>query len=258
MFSTLRPLTRDLAAHIRQSPNALMVLGGEHGTAVPELSLRSSVFDIVLQGEGEETFVNLAKALYDWCRRGATSRYRLSRRGHVPDHGGLSRATATSTTFRRRTGIRSRSRNTSRATRSTAPISGRSMPLLSTARLSLSSTFCSSPEHAGPPAMCRGTSAKVADEIELYKNKYNIVNVDFQDLTAVVKRKWVIEFCHELIKRDSQRPPGRCRAARARRCSTRRSPIFSTSPAVGRWPSRRRAARRRSSKRSRSRSTSTR
>src|SRR5438132_10722446 len=64
MFSTLWPLTRDLAACIRRCfPDAILVLGGEHGTAVPELVLRSSSFDIVVLGEGEETFVRLAKAI---------------------------------------------------------------------------------------------------------------------------------------------------------------------------------------------------
>jgi radical SAM superfamily enzyme YgiQ (UPF0313 family) len=43
---------------------------------------------------------------------------------------------------------------------------------------------------------------KVADEIELYKRKYHVANIDFQDLTAVVKRQWVKEFCRELLRRD--------------------------------------------------------
>src|SRR5262249_6188031 len=64
MFSTLWPLTRDLADCIRaRFPKAILVLGGEHGTAVPELALRTSPFDIIILGEGEETFVGLAKAV---------------------------------------------------------------------------------------------------------------------------------------------------------------------------------------------------
>ena len=42
---------------------------------------------------------------------------------------------------------------------------------------------------------------EVVDEIEHYVEKYDVRNVSFQDLTAVVKRRWVIEFCTLLIAR---------------------------------------------------------
>ena len=38
------------------------MLGGEHGTAVPEHVLGTSPFDVVVLGEGEETFVELLRA----------------------------------------------------------------------------------------------------------------------------------------------------------------------------------------------------
>src|SRR5262249_62105688 len=58
MFSTLWPLTHRVAEAIRtRFPRALLVLGGEHGTAVPEHVLSTSPFDVVVLGEGEETFV---------------------------------------------------------------------------------------------------------------------------------------------------------------------------------------------------------
>ena len=64
MFSTLWPLTRQLAEHIRRHfPDAILVLGGEHGTAVPEHVLRNSPIDIVVLGEGEETFVRLVRRI---------------------------------------------------------------------------------------------------------------------------------------------------------------------------------------------------
>ena len=63
MFSTLWPLTNRVAHAIRESsPSALLVLGGEHGTAVPEHVLGTSPFDVVVLGEGEETFVELLRA----------------------------------------------------------------------------------------------------------------------------------------------------------------------------------------------------
>jgi anaerobic magnesium-protoporphyrin IX monomethyl ester cyclase len=201
MFSTLWPLTRDLAEHIRgHFPNALMVLGGEHCTAVPELSLRTSVFDIVVQGEGEEAFLALAKAV----ATGQSWR----------DIPGI--AYLDGDTFRSN-GLAERNRSIndvpipdwdsfpieeyiSRHQINGANL-GRSMPLLSTRGCPYQCTFCSSPNMWTTRYITRDP-VKVADEIALYKRKYKIANVDFQDLTAVVKRSWVIEFCHELIKRN--------------------------------------------------------
>src|SRR5687767_1123323 len=58
MFSSQWPLTNRIAHVIREHfPRAFMVLGGEHGTAVPEHVLSVSPFDAVVLGEGEETFV---------------------------------------------------------------------------------------------------------------------------------------------------------------------------------------------------------
>jgi anaerobic magnesium-protoporphyrin IX monomethyl ester cyclase len=42
----------------------------------------------------------------------------------------------------------------------------------------------------------------VAAEIEHYYREHGAVNFPFQDLTAIVKRDWVIEFCNELLERE--------------------------------------------------------
>ena len=41
----------------------------------------------------------------------------------------------------------------------------------------------------------------LVDEIEYYIDKYDIENVDFYDLTAIVKKDWIKRFCLELIAR---------------------------------------------------------
>ena len=41
------------------------MLGGEHGTAVPEHVLATSTFDVVVLGEGEETAVALFRAVLE-------------------------------------------------------------------------------------------------------------------------------------------------------------------------------------------------
>jgi len=178
----------------------LLVLGGEHGTAVPELVLRSSPFDVVVQGEGEETFVSLASAVLagePWRELPGIAFY---------DNG-----------VYRNNGLATRNRNIDSIPLpdwDSFPIEdyisrhqinginlGRSMPLLSTRGCPYQCTFCSSPGMWTTRYIPRNP-AKVADEIALYKEKYQATNFDFQDLTAIVKRKWVIDFCRELIRRD--------------------------------------------------------
>ena len=66
LFSQYWPVVRELAKALRAHfPGALMVLGGEHATAVPEHVLSSGHFDVCVLGEGEETFLRLIHAHRD-------------------------------------------------------------------------------------------------------------------------------------------------------------------------------------------------
>ena len=63
MFSTLWPLVNKLAWVVREKfPDAWMVLGCEHGTAVREHVLRVSPFEAVVPGDGEDTVVEMLRA----------------------------------------------------------------------------------------------------------------------------------------------------------------------------------------------------
>jgi radical SAM superfamily enzyme YgiQ (UPF0313 family) len=42
---------------------------------------------------------------------------------------------------------------------------------------------------------------RVADEMQRYARRYQVTNFDFQDLTAIVKRQWAVDFAKEVIKR---------------------------------------------------------
>ena len=41
----------------------------------------------------------------------------------------------------------------------------------------------------------------VVDEIEGYVRDRHVSNIDFQDLTAIVNRRWALEFCRRLVER---------------------------------------------------------
>ncbi len=42
----------------------------------------------------------------------------------------------------------------------------------------------------------------VVDEIEYYAKNYGASNFPFQDLTAIIKKDWIVRFCNELIRRN--------------------------------------------------------
>jgi radical SAM superfamily enzyme YgiQ (UPF0313 family) len=201
MFSTLWPLTNRVARAVREKfPASLLVLGGEHGTAVPEHVLATSPFDVVVLGEGEDTFVELLRA------RAA----------------GRSPAEVKGIAFRDaqgrvvNTGLSPRRRDVD-----TIPLPdwdsfpirdyvdrhqtnginlGRSMPMLGTRGCPFQCTFCSNPGMWTQRWIARDPR-RLADEMELYVRKYQVTNFDFQDLTAIVKRQWIVDFCRELIDR---------------------------------------------------------
>ena len=201
MFSTLWPLTNKLAWAVREKfPDAWIILGGEHGTAVPEHVLRVSPFDAVVLGEGDETIIELLRAHRDGRPLEAVHGIAFKRNGEVI-----------------RTGLSARQKDVDRIPLpewDSFPIEeyisrhqinganmGRSMPLLATRGCPFQCTFCSNPGMWTQRWIPRNPKL-VADEMELHVRKYGVRNFDFQDLTAIVKRQWIIDFCGELINRD--------------------------------------------------------
>ena len=201
MFSTLWPLTHRVAEAVRAGfPGALLVLGGEHGTAVPEHVLATSPFDVVVLGEGEDTLVELLRAR-------AAGRPLGEVKGIAFRHGeGVVN-----------TGLAPRRRDVDAIALpawDAFPIReyiarhqingvnlGRSMPILGTRGCPFQCTFCSNPAMWTQRWIPRDPK-RLADEMELYARTYDVTNFDFQDLTAIVKRQWIVDFCRELIDRN--------------------------------------------------------
>lgn len=77
----------------------------------------------------------------------------------------------------------------------------RSIPMLASRGCPYKCTFCSNPNMWGVNWFPRNTD-KLIDEIELYKNKYNVTHIDFFDLTTIINKKWIIDFCEKLIARN--------------------------------------------------------
>lgn len=201
MFSSLWPVVREVAQAIRRSfPDALLVLGGEHGTAVPEFSLRESAFDVIVLGEGEIAAVELFRRYLEgrpyqdvpgiafierggrFVSTGLSPRWRNVDDIPLPDWD----------SFPIEEYIDKNQQNGLNM--------GRSMPILATRGCPYECTFCSNPGMWTKRYIMRDP-VKVADEIELYVKKYRVSNVDLQDLTAIVNRQWAIDFSKQLIDR---------------------------------------------------------
>jgi radical SAM superfamily enzyme YgiQ (UPF0313 family) len=78
---------------------------------------------------------------------------------------------------------------------------GRNMPMLATRGCPYQCTFCSNPQMWSTKWLAR-EPAKVLDEMESYLRDYQIENFSFYDLTAIVKRDWIVTFCKLILERN--------------------------------------------------------
>lgn len=192
---------RTIQAIRRRFPQALLIIGGEHATAMPEYCLRDAgVIDYVVLGEGENTTAELLRALAD----GEDA-------SRVPGLGFLRDGVYVASEPRRR------ERQIDRlpwpawdllpvetylgSVASAALDCGRSMPIIASRGCPYVCTFCSSPVMWGRLWRAR-TPEDVIAEIEANVRTYKIDHVDFFDLTMITRRAWIVEFCQRMIERD--------------------------------------------------------
>ncbi len=201
MFSSDWNAVKPLYSKIcKKFKDKFIVAGGEHFTAAPEVSMKYlPLLDAVAIGEGEETIVNLANTLQN-------GKPLIDVPGLMFRKGNELVKTIPRTRIRAIDEIpwpdwelvpmdeyldRSLSYGVNR---------GRSMPMIASRGCPYQCTFCSNPLMWGTRWVARDVKDLV-NEIEFYIKRYNITNVDFYDLTAIVKKQWIINFCKELIKR---------------------------------------------------------
>jgi anaerobic magnesium-protoporphyrin IX monomethyl ester cyclase len=74
------------------------------------------------------------------------------------------------------------------------------MPIIATRGCPYQCTFCSNPEMWTTRWYARDPDL-VLDEIRDYQERYGATNFDFYDLTAIVKRTWIIDFTNKILER---------------------------------------------------------
>jgi len=213
MFSQDWPEVRRLIQMAKKRfPHVPIIAGGEHITAAADFTLNSTPeIELCVIGEGEETIVDIANAL----DRGTPfeSIPGLLVRNSASAGGNLLNRSASGN---RSTGSRTRIRNLDSIpwpAWDLVPIDkyldnglgygvdlGRSMPIIATRGCPYQCTFCSNPEMWTTRWYARNADS-VLDEIRTYQERYGATNFDFYDLTAIVKRSWIIEFTNKILER---------------------------------------------------------
>lgn len=197
------PACRHLIGMIREAfPDVLIVAGGEHATAMAERSLRESSVDFIVRGEGEETAVELARAV----ERHESDFLAIAGLAYLDRETGLYTETAS----------RARRRDIDDIVPPAWDISpihkyldggygygvnrGRSMPVVASRGCPYQCTFCSNPNMWTTRWVIRSVD-NLLDEIEFYRREYMATNFDFFDLTFVLKKQWIIDFCQKIVER---------------------------------------------------------
>jgi anaerobic magnesium-protoporphyrin IX monomethyl ester cyclase len=201
MFSQQWPHVDQLSRAIHaRLPDRPIFVGGEHPTGAWQFVLDSCApVTACALGEGEETIVDLAAYVAGTRNLGDIEGIACRIAGRA-----------------QRTRPRQRIRNVDDIARPAwdmFPVAnyldegftygvnlGRSMPILATRGCPYQCTFCSSPAMWTTRYYVRDVM-DVVDEIESYVGRYAATNVDFYDLTAIIKREWILEFCRELERR---------------------------------------------------------
>lgn len=200
LFTSEWPEIRRLLGALRRAfPGAVIVAGGEHITAEPGYSLADCpALDYAALGEGEETLLELADA--------------LDRGREVEEVAGIGFRGPGGELVLSAPRKRIRNIDTIPLPRwDLTPIAayldkgysfgvnrGRTIPMLATRGCPYQCTFCSSPNMWTTRWVARRPELVVA-EIEQYMARYDVTNIDFYDLTAVVKKEWIADFTRLLI-----------------------------------------------------------
>lgn len=205
MFSNAWRPTRDLIAKIHQArPNAIIVLGGEHATACHEYIFETCPeVDYCVLGEGEASFCKLLDAL----ATGSEPRFPgIASR----EQKGNSRPLELLPPTLRRPRIRDIA-NIAEPAWDLFPIEqyvgkgfnhgiqrGRTMPILASRGCPYQCAFCSSPNMWTTKWMARSPESVLA-EMKRYIDLHEVNDFAFYDLTAIVAREWIVDFCKRLI-----------------------------------------------------------
>lgn len=202
MFSQEWTYIREYLKKIRKKyPKATIVVGGEHPTAMPEFTLRDCpAIDYLISGEGELTMLEAVHKLRinQSIENVSGVAYLKENQFHI---NGLAPRLANikEMPWPKWDLIQVEPYFQPNFTMGIAH--GRNIGILATRGCPYQCTFCSNPSMWTTRYTMRDVN-DVVNEIEFYIKKYNVNSIDFYDLTAIVKKEWILEFMKELHRRE--------------------------------------------------------
>lgn len=202
MFLHEWPVIKEIAELARDRfPDLTIVLGGENATAFWKTVFEETdAVDYCVLGEGEATMLELVARLKAGAEISGLSGV-VCRSGDEVNSTGLSkRLTAVDEIPRPAWDLLPVERYM-QASDKFGVHRGRSIPMLASRGCPYKCTFCSSPQMWTQRYITRDPS-DVVDEIRTYIQRYGIQNVNFVDLTAIISKKWILEFCRLLEEAD--------------------------------------------------------
>ena len=206
MWSFSWPLVRKIIQTIkRDHPDLPIVCGGEHFTGLSEFSMEQAPIDVIIRGEGEEAALELFDAMDQGMREFPEIQGIVYREGGRVDGKPV------------RTMQRARRKTVDEIALPAWDLfdvelynhyelinglnQGTTVPILATRGCPYQCTYCSNVGMWGTNWYARDP-VLVVDEIESYIRDYGATNFPFQDLTAILKKDWVVAFCNEILRRN--------------------------------------------------------
>ncbi len=200
MFSGDWPVVRLMIREIRQKfPEALIIAGGEHITALSEYCLRECPeLDLSVLGEGEQSLLDILQCVKNgtlWDAVEGVAWVDASGAFHSPEKPPRIRKIDEIPWPVWQAGYLE---NFWSAGKSYGVQSERDMPIMASRGCPYQCTFCSNPAMWTTRYILRDVDDLIS-EIKLRIEEHDITSLQFYDLTAITKKRWTVEFCNRLI-----------------------------------------------------------
>ena len=203
MFSQEWIIHRSLIEKIKKKyPKIIIVAGGEHSSAIPEYILKDCPsIDYVIRGEGEFSMLEFAYNIFNEKNISNIPGLCFFNKENKFVDNGLSKRIEHIDKLPRPAWHLLKPENYFNDYYTLGLAVGRNMPILATRGCPFQCTFCSSPSMWTTRYIMRDPK-DIVDEIEWLIREYKANDFEFFDLTAIIKKSWILEFCNEIKKRN--------------------------------------------------------
>ncbi len=193
MFSQEWIVHRSLIEKIKKKyPKIIIIAGGEHSSAIPEYILKDCPsIDYVIRGEGEFSMLEFAHNIFNEKNISNIPGLCFFNKENKFIDNGLSKRIEHIDKLPRPAWHLLKPENYFNDYYTLGLATGRNMPILSTRGCPFQCTFCSSPSMWTTRYIMRNPK-DIVDEIEWLIREYKANDFEFFDLTAIIKKSWIL------------------------------------------------------------------